>query len=115
METVCFAPMALLLCGRFLSGHNALVGVLDALLPNLVDIAGESLGLHCAAAVFGNQLVHVVQLLLIVVGTVMVFLSVSRMIRIIVSSKRKMYESCRKHNFSYIVFYIYIYIYSSVF
>lgn len=26
-----------------------------------------------------------------------------------------MYESCRKHNFSYIVFYIYIYIYSSVF
>ena len=41
----------------------------------------------------------------------MVFLSVSRMIRIIVSSKRKMYESCRKHNFSYIVFYIYIYIF----
>ena len=45
----------------------------------------------------------------------MVFLSVSRMIRIIVSSKRKMYESCRKHNFSYIVFYIYIYIYIQVF
>jgi len=26
-----------------------------------------------------------------------------------------MYESCRKHNFSYIVFYIYIYIFASIF
>ena len=58
----------LLFGGGLLAGHNALVRVLDALLPNLVDVAGESLGLHCAAAVFSNQLVHVVQLLLIVVG-----------------------------------------------
>ena len=58
----------LLFGGGLFAGHSALVGVLDALLPNLVDVAGESFGFHCSAAVFGNQLVHVVQLLLIVVG-----------------------------------------------
>ena len=42
--------------------------MIDAVIPNLVNVAGKSFGVFLAVAVFSNQLVHFVQLLLIVVG-----------------------------------------------
>ena len=113
------APIVLLLGGGLLAGHDALVRVLDALLPNLVDIAGERLGLHCSAAVFGNQLVHVVQLLLIVVGNSNGFLvGVQNDTHgLFPPIKRKNVRSCDENTTFLTLYsiYIYIYIYSSVF
>ena len=57
--------------------------MLDTVIPNLVDVASKGFGFFLAVAVFRNQLVHVVQLLLIVLGNSEVFLSVSRMIRMV--------------------------------
>ena len=88
--------------------------MLNAVIPNLVDVAGKGFGFFLAVAVFGDQLVHVVQLLLIVVGNGDGFLiGVQNDTYDIIPPKKKMYESCRNYNLLYIV--IYVYIYSSVF
>lgn len=63
-----FCAHDLLLGGGLLAGHDALIGMLDAVIPNLVNVAGKGFGVFLSVAVFSNQLVHVVQLLLIVVG-----------------------------------------------
>lgn len=59
------APILLLGC-RLFACQNTFIGVLNTILPNLVDIAGKGFGFFLSVAILGNQLVYLVQLLLIV-------------------------------------------------